>query len=112
LHIKVTYKFSELTDKIGLSVADPGMGGLGAPTPIDQNLRRVVIAPSVCLRPWGKLSFKSLNFGHFFVRKLTKKLSASEPPPGALHLDPRLGARALAMPPPPLANPGSATQKH
>jgi len=45
------------------AVADPAMGGQGAP-PINQNLG---LALASRLRHGGKFSLKSLTFGHFFV---------------------------------------------
>jgi len=47
------------------AVADPATAGLGGPLPIDPN--RAGRGCAVCIRPWGKFSFQSLTFGHFFV---------------------------------------------
>ena len=77
---------------------------MGGPPPlpsIDQNLGLVMAAR---LRHGAKFSLKSLTFGHFLYKNV-QNASPDSSAPG-----PRLGFRALTMvPPPPLANPGSAT---
>jgi len=52
------------------TVADPAMGGPGAP--IDQNLGLAMAARSSLPQTLGQVSLKSLTFGHFFARKWTK----------------------------------------
>ena len=98
-----------------IAVADAAMGGQSGRPPIDQNLG---LAMAARLRHGGKFSLKSLTFGHFLFKNVQKAFSFRGPPPvlcpwtplGAPPPDPRLRSlHALAMPPPPLANPGSAT---
>ena len=51
--------------------------------PIDQNLRLFMAARSrltVCLRPWGKFSLKSLTFGHFLCENGQKAFSSAPRP--------------------------------
>jgi len=93
------------------TVADPAMGGQGAPTPsIDQNLG---LAMAARLRHGGKFSLKSLTFGHFLCKNVQKAFSisasggltphqgGSAPGPrwgGAPPPDPRIGSRSARSP--------------
>ena len=54
------------------TVADPAMGGAGAPPPIGQNLGLAVATLSSLPQTRGEFSFKSLTFGPFLVWKWTK----------------------------------------
>jgi len=57
------------------TVADPAMGGPGglpSPSPLTKTYGWSWLRKAVCFRPWGKFSFKSLTFVHFFVLKWTK----------------------------------------
>jgi len=49
------------------TVADPAMGGAGAPPPIGQNLGLAVATLSSLPQTRGEFSFKSLTFGPFLV---------------------------------------------
>jgi len=79
------------------------MGGPGGRPPphIDQNLGLVMAAR---VRHGGKISLKSLTFGHFLYKNVPKAFSfRGASPPDSLR---------SPWSPPPLANPGSATGLH
>ena len=57
------------------AVANPAMGGQGAPPPIDQHLGWSWLCEPVCFKHGDKFSFKSLTFCHFLYENGQKTFS-------------------------------------